>query len=277
MAPATLKAAMKVVEDHPDYLIVAGCTDAMVDGSIHSAKTKGVIDLFGLAEISQIEQSENSLIIGSAVPYKTIINNEKVVSVVPMLAQACELIGALQIQARATVGGNLVTSSPVGDTLPVWLASDALVECVSTKKTRMVPYEDFIGGYRKVDLQKNEIIKAIHVPLSIKNKIQRFTKVGTRAYQSISKVMMAGSVLLKDDRLTSVRLALGAVAVTPMRCRNTEKKLEGQKWSKELLEDVEAEVLKEIHPIDDIRSTAKYRAQVAANSCKSFLESLEIL
>ena len=192
-SPSTLEEACQLYDKHPKSLIVAGCTDVFVDDKALQKKKDGIINIFGLDDLRFIRSEKNALSIGASATYSDIVNNPLVLTHLPMLVDACRLIGAMQIQSRATVGGNLATSSPVGDTLPVWLASDATIECVSLNGARLIPYEKFITGYRQVDLNPNEIIKAIHVPAAVKTKTQRFTKVGTRAFQSISKVMMAGS------------------------------------------------------------------------------------
>ena len=255
-------------------MLIAGGTDHFVDDSAIQKSKQGVINIFGIDELRFISKDQKSLVIGASTTYSDIVKSKDVLAHLPMLVDACRLIGAMQIQSRATVGGNLATSSPVGDTLPVWLASDAIIECVSSGGTRLVPYEDFIVGYRQIDLKENEIIKAVHVPIGIGEKKQRFTKVGTRAFQSISKVMMAGSAQVSDGKIVDLRLALGAVAATPIRLKKTEKRLEGQTLSEAHLDKAGAMILEEITPIDDLRSTAEYRSEVAKNICLAFLGSL---
>ena len=172
----------------------------------------------------------------------------------PALAAAARTIGAAQIQNRGTLGGNLANASPAGDTLPVLLAYDAVV----ATDRRSIPIDQFFAGYRQTALQSDELITAVLFPL---NRHVVFRKVGTRAAQAISKVVMALS-------RNPARIAIGSVAEVPLRARRAEAALERGD-----LEGAVAAVAEDVRPIDDVRSTAAYRHAVTQNVLRELLDS----
>jgi CO/xanthine dehydrogenase FAD-binding subunit len=179
----------------------------------------------------------------------------------PMLAAAAREVGGRQIHNRGTLGGNIGNGSPAGDTLPVLLASDASVVLQSAGARRRVPFGEYYTGYRTSVRRADELIVTIDVP-PIAGR-QWFRKVGTRAAQAISKVVMAG---VRGDRL---RLALGSVAPTPRRLSGTEAALAAGAS----LDEAQRILQTEIQPIDDLRSTAMYRRRVAASLLAEFWTS----
>ena len=177
-----------------------------------------------------------------------------------MLVAAAREVGSPQIQNRGTLGGNVANASPAGDTLPVLAATEAIIVLRSLDGERRVPFASFYTGYRKTAMRADELIVSIEVP-AVEGR-QWFRKVGTRAAQAISKVVMAGV------RAPSPRIALGSVAPTVVRVPRTEAVLAcgGS------LAEAQAVLMDEIQPIDDIRSTAAYRRQVSANLLAQFWE-----
>jgi xanthine dehydrogenase iron-sulfur cluster and FAD-binding subunit A len=172
------------------------------------------------------------------------------------------------------LGGNIATSSPVGDTLPVLLALDASIELGSSSGRREVPYREFCTGYRRTQLGGDELILAVRIPL-LRDARQYWRKVGTRRAQSISKVMIAGWARLADGHIADVRLALGAVADRPMRAFATEAGLRGAAPGDASALAARELLASEISPIDDVRSSASYRLSVAQNLAASFVLSLK--
>ena len=175
-----------------------------------------------------------------------------------MLVDASRLVGGVQIQNRGTLGGNLANASPAGDSLPVLAAVDATIVLRSLDGERRVPIAEFFTGYRATVLRPDELIVAVEVPPV--PEAQWFRKVGTRAAQAISKVVVAGV------RGAEPRFALGSVAPTVVRARETERAL-----ASGASVDEAAEILgREIAPIDDVRSTGAYRRTVAMNLLRRF-------
>jgi CO/xanthine dehydrogenase FAD-binding subunit len=180
-----------------------------------------------------------------------------------MLAAAAREIGGVQIQNRGTIGGNVANASPAGDTLPVLLAADAIVILRSAAGSRRVPMTTFYTGYRQTVARPDELIVGFDIP-AVRGR-QWFRKVGTRAAQAIAKIVVAGvwDTARADAR---PRLAMGSVAPTPLRLPQTEQAL-GNGAS---LAEAQEILQREIAPIDDLRSTAEYRRQVAANLLGQF-------
>jgi xanthine dehydrogenase small subunit len=178
-----------------------------------------------------------------------------------MLVAAAREIGGAQIQNRGTLGGNIANASPAGDTLPVLAAANAGVVLRSIRGERTVRFESFYTGYRKTVRQPDELIAAIEFP-AIDGQ-QWWRKVGTRRAQAISKVMIAGV------RGPELRVAFGSVGPTVILAKNAAAVLAAGG----AIGAARAELMKEIAPIDDVRSTREYRARVAANLLAQFWES----
>ena len=181
----------------------------------------------------------------------------------PALADAAATVGAAQIQNRGTIGGNIANASPAGDTLPVLLAVDATFTLGSATGERSVRASDFWVGYRRTALRADELLLRVGFPVE-RHRHTRFRKVGTRQAQAISKVVMALSYREDGGVWRDVRLALGSVAPTPIRARETESVLEGAASRASVADHAAAVLADELAPIDDVRSTADYRRTVSA-------------
>ena len=236
--PSTLEEALSLRSSHPAWTILAGGTDLMV-GNEERAPGPGVLDLFGLTALSSIDRSADSLRIGAAVTYRQLLESPEVEASAPLLVTACREVGALQIQERGTLGGNIATCSPVGDTLPVLLALDAEIELASTRGVRRVPIADFIVGYRATVLETDELIVAVAIPNAEPDRHTYWRKVGTRRAQSISKLMLASSARLAEDGVIhSARIAFGGVADRPLRLHEIERRLDGNLADEVLASDL---------------------------------------
>lgn len=257
LRPKTLKDAVQLFRTTPGCRPLAGGTDLMVmlhAGAVHP-RPRAVLDLWALPELKGVRRAHGMLEIGAAEPYTGIIRARDAQAHVPALVAAARTIGAAQIQNRGTLGGNLANASPAGDTLPVLLAYDAVV----VTDRRAIPIDAFFTGYRKTALQPDELITAVHIPFG---RQVVFRKVGTRAAQAISKVVMAVS-------RHPARIAIGSVAEIPLRARRAEAALERGD-----LDGAVAAVAADIRPIDDVRSTAAYRRAVTQNVLRELLDAL---
>lgn len=245
---------------------VAGGTDLMVAlaGELGEPPAR-VVDLWGIEALRGIAVEGDAVVLGALTTYTEIRRSRVCREHLPGLVEAAGTIGAAQIQNRGTLGGNAANASPAGDTLPILLAMDARLVVGSVRGERTVPATSFWTAYRQTALAPDELIVRIRIPFAADREV-RFRKVGTRRAQSISKVVMA--VAWRDGAAgaawRSVRVALGSVAATPIRAAATERILEGRRPTPETA-DLAAETLAgELHPIDDVRSTAEYRRLVAA-------------
>jgi xanthine dehydrogenase small subunit len=243
---------------------LAGGTDVMVQitGEIGPVPER-VLDLWHLDELRGIAIEDGYLRIGALSTYAQIRNSELVQQHLPVLAECAATIGAAQIQNRGTLGGNIVNASPAGDTLPVLLACDAQIELRSASGWRAVPAAEFWPSYRVTARQPNELVTAARIPLPAGRQV-RFRKVGTRRAQAISKVMMALAWREDGGVWREVRLAVGSIAATPIRTPETEKVLEGAAPRETTADHAASTIANEVHPIDDVRSTADYRRVVTA-------------
>jgi xanthine dehydrogenase small subunit len=258
LQPRSLRDALRMLRDEGPLTPLAGCTDVYVGLNFGALRDRRFLDLWGLEALRGVEVRGDGLRVGALTTYTEIIRSAEVRRRLPMLAAAAREIGAVQIQNRGTIGGNVANGSPAGDTLPVLSAVDALIELRSIDSTRKVRFADFYTGYRASVRRPDELITAIEVPRV--DGAQWFRKVGTRAAQSISKVVMAA---VRGDR---PRVALGSVAPTVVRARRTEDALAAGA----AIAEAQRILQQEISPIDDIRSTAAYRREVAARLVGQF-------
>lgn len=261
--PDTLAAALQALVE-PGVLAVAGCTDVMVPGSPHQGSARQLLDLSRVPELSGIDVRDGCVDIGAGETFARLRHDPAVRRYLPALAQVSATVGALQIQARATLGGNIANASPAGDSLPVLLALDAELLLAGPNGERSLAYEDMHLGYRRTALQHGELIVRVRLPLPADDAMQLFTKVGTRRAQAISKVSLAFAARRDGELLREVRFAAGSVAATPVRLRATETVCEGARVDASLAEAAGLAAAGEVTPIDDVRSTAIYRRFVLA-------------
>ena len=266
-SPSRLEVAYSLLADADGaaWRPVAGGTDVMVQvtGELGEPPER-VLDIWGLDELRGISVEADALVLGALTTYTEIRRSPVVAEFLPALVEAAATIGAAQIQNRGTIGGNVVNASPAGDTLPVLLACGAEMVLGSAAGERTVAADEFWPAYRTTARQPDELLLRVRIPL-VPDRQVRFRKVGTRRAQAISKVVMALAWQAADPSRpwTDVRLALGSVAPTTIRGVATEAVLEGAAATRETADAAAAALVAELHPIDDVRSTADYRRAVA--------------
>ena len=255
--PRSLDEALRMLREEP-LTPIAGTTDVYVALNFGTLAPRRFLDLWRLDGLRKIDVRNDVLSIGALATHTAIIGSPDVQQRLPMLVEAARQIGGVQIQNRGTLGGNIANGSPAGDTLPVLATGEATVVLRSLDGERRVPFTRFYVGYRKSVMRPDELITAIEVgPLEGR---QWFRKVGTRAAQAISKIVMAGV------RAPLPRIAIGSVAATVVRLPATEAALARGAS----IDEAEMLLQSEIAPLDDVRSSAEYRRRVAGNLLRRF-------
>jgi CO/xanthine dehydrogenase FAD-binding subunit len=263
--PARLADAYALLAAGP-LVPIAGGTDIMVriTGEIGPPPER-MLDLSRLEELEGISLEEGALVLGARTTYTDIRRSALCREHASALVDAAATIGAAQIQNRGTLGGNIANASPAGDALPVLLAMDADIEVGSQRGERAIAAAEFFPSYRQTALAPDELILRVRIALRA-GRETRFRKVGTRRAQAISKVVMAVAWRSHGPSAgwSDVRVALGSVAATPIRAAAAEAALEGNRPTPEVADAAAEALAAELHPIDDVRSTADYRRMVAA-------------
>jgi len=264
LRPDTFAEALAVKADRPDTVPIAGGTDVMVELNFDHRRPSSLLDLTRVAELREWSTVDGKLRVGSGVPYARII--EQLGDQLPGLAMASRTVGSPQIRNRGTVGGNLGAASPAGDTHPVLLAGDAVVEVASTRGTRMIPAAEFYLGVKRNALEPDELIAAVHLTPS--PGPEQFAKVGTRNAMVIAVCSFAIALHPAQKR---VGAAVGSAAPTPRHATAAEEFLAGElDWDapKPLLDSVKRRfgelVAEAASPIDDVRGSAAYRKHALA-------------
>lgn len=273
--PGTIAEALSLRAAHPEAWLLAGGTDIMVYLEAHAIDPPGFIDLWQVADLRGVDAQADHVRIGACTDYTAIIDDPDCQTHLPTLVEAARTVGARQIQNRGTLGGNIANASPAGDTMPVLLALDAVLELQSKARgLREVPLADFYTGYKRTLMAPDELIAFVRIPKPHAADRLHFRKVGTRMAQSISKVVLGGRLRIEGGAISEARLGWGSVAATPLRSAAAEAALSGQTLSEKTIAAAVAALDGDIAPIDDVRSTADYRMSVARRILRSWLRSL---
>jgi CO/xanthine dehydrogenase FAD-binding subunit len=274
VVPGSLPAVLALLAGEPGWQPVAGGTDIMVSYAAGKLSAPRLVSIWNLPELRRIEIFPNEVRIGAACTYTDLRESSVVANEFPLLAKAASWTGGIANQNRGTLGGNIANASPAADSLPALLAYDANLIVISVRGERRIAYRDFHIGYKQMLLAPGELIQSVCLPRACAGYRFYARKVGSRNAQAIAKVCLAGLGLVSHRVIEDVRIAIGAVAPVPLRLTETERLLQGKAIDPPLLELVRKTVADEIRPIDDIRSTARYRGRVAANLVGEFLDSL---
>jgi len=270
VTPASLDEALGLLATD-DWRPFAGGTDLMVLLEAGKLTHQKYVNIWPLDELRGIEVTPNSITLGALTTYSEVQANQILRDEFPMLCQAASETGGLAIQNRGTLGGNIVNASPAADSPPALLSYDAEIELSAKTGSRWLPYHGFHTGYKQMLIQPGELLTKIRLPRNKSGWIHYFRKVGTRKAQAISKVCFSAVANLQDNRVADVRLVFGSVAPIVIRCVDVENSLRNNVLSPATISTARQLLPREISPIDDIRSTARYRLQVAQNLLDDFL------
>ncbi|HEX8472553.1 MAG TPA: xanthine dehydrogenase family protein subunit M [Pyrinomonadaceae bacterium] len=274
--PRSLQEALVLLEGEPGvWRPFAGGTDLMVLLEAGKLAHRNFFSILHLDELRGIQETPEHLTLGALTTYTQVRNHATLRGEFPMLCRAASETGGLAIQNRGTLGGNISNASPAADSPPALLVYDAQIELVSAARgSRLVEYKDFHTGYKQTLMRPDELISRIRLPRTQENARQHYyRKVGTRKAQAISKVCFAATARVEGRLLEDVRIALGSVAPTVVRCEKTEAILRNSEIDEQAISAAQDELSREVVPIDDLRSTANYRLEVALNLLGEFLRS----
>lgn len=273
--PKTLNQLDKIIREHKTELTyLAGATDLMVQEERWKA-ANNLLDLSSIKELCQtLEITENYLLIGSALPLAEIISNPIIQKKLPILFEACCQIGSVQIQNRATLGGNIANASPAGDSLPVLSVLDAEIWIGPrnhSEFTKLIIDEVMLNP-GETSLKDNRYIAYIFIPIPVgENQFWYFRKVGQRKAMAISKVSLAVLGWIHNNKIEAIRISTGSVSPRINRAIETEAILNNQVLNEDLIEKARQSIMKEVTPITDIRSTEGYRRRICGELLREAL------
>jgi len=275
VAPGNLQATVELLSRDPGtWLPIAGGTDVMVQYAAGTLPARKLVSILNIPELRRIEVMDGEIRVGAGCTYTDLRKHETIQREFPLLASAARWTGGIANQNRGTIGGNIVNASPAADSLPALLVYEAELILVSGRGHRRLTYVSFHTGYKRTLLATDELIQSVCLPRRYSKYISYARKVGARNAQAISKVCIAALGRLADGVVEDVRIALGSVAPTPIRLRETEQGVVGRSVDSAHLLSARKTAIAEVRAIDDIRSTAHYRAAVAGNLVVEFLNRL---
>jgi CO/xanthine dehydrogenase FAD-binding subunit len=274
-APATLDAVLAQLAAEPGkHTPIAGGTELMVALGTGRLAQRSLLSIQHLDELRFIRVDDEAIHIGSGTTFTDIRRSAAIAANFPLLIQSASWTGSVANQNRGTLGGNICNASPAADTPPALLAYGATVTLISAGGERTMPYADFHLGYKKTNLRADELLHTISIPRGFSGYRQYIRKVGTRNAQAISKVAIACVARMDGDVIGDIHIGAASLADRPVRCFAAETALLGKRIDEAAIRVARAALAREARPIDDIRSTAKYRAAVAENLLEEFLRSL---
>ncbi|MFD8274903.1 xanthine dehydrogenase small subunit [Streptomyces flaveolus] len=261
--PGTLAEAVRLLRERPDAVVVAGSTDWGVEVNIRSRRADCVVAIDRLPELRELRVESDHIEIGAAQTLTEI--ERRLDGDVPLLAELFPQFASRLIRNSATLGGNLGTGSPIGDSPPVLLALEASLVLTDADGEREVPLADYFTGYRQSVRRPGELIRAVRIPLPL-SPVTAFHKIAKRRFDDISSVAVAFALDIEDGVVRKARIGLGGVAATPIRALATEAALEGKPWVTETVEAAAQVLQAQGTPMNDHRASADYRAAMLGQS-----------
>ncbi|WP_034388798.1 xanthine dehydrogenase small subunit [Deinococcus sp. YIM 77859] len=265
--PTTLAGALDLLAAFPGALLLAGGTDWGVEVNLRHSRARVTIAIDRLPELQTLTWRDDHVEIGAALPLSEL--ERRLAGQIPLLGELFPLFASRLIRNSATLGGNLGTASPIGDSAPVLLALGARVVLASAAGEREVPLEGYFTGYRQTQRRPDELIRAVRIPRPLA-PLTGFYKIAKRRFDDISSVAVAIALDLEGDVVRSVRIGLGGVAATPLRARATEEALTGQPWNEKAVREAARLLRGEGTPLDDHRASAAYRAAMLEQTLLKF-------
>jgi len=264
--PRTIDEAVALLQQYEaNARLLAGGTDLVIMMTDKVVSPEHVIDVKGIPETTHFEwDAEAGLTIGAAVPFRRLETSPEVRRFYPGMYEAASEVGSWQIRNLGSAGGNLCTASPAGEIGPILYALDAQVEIAGPRGRQRLPVQQFITGVRRTVLEPDEMLVSIHVPPPGQRTASHYIKLKERQKMDIAFVGVAASIELEpgDGVVREARIALGAVAPTPIRAPKAEATLRGQRLTDALLAEAGREAAETARPIVDVRASAEYRKEM---------------
>ncbi|MFJ8544362.1 xanthine dehydrogenase small subunit [Streptomyces sp. NPDC093586] len=261
--PGTLAETVRLLRERPDAVVVAGSTDWGVEVNIRSRRADCLVAVDRLPELRELRVGSGHIEIGAALTLTEI--ERRLDGDVPLLAELFPQFASRLIRNSATLGGNLGTGSPIGDSPPVLLALEASLVLADADGERVVPLAEYFTGYRQSVRRPGELIRAVRIPLPL-SPVTAFHKIAKRRFDDISSVAVAFALDIEDGVVRKARIGLGGVAATPIRALAAEAALEGKPWATETVEAAARVLRAQGTPMDDHRASAGYRAAMLGQS-----------
>ena len=265
--PASLDGVLELIAERPDAQLVAGSTDLGVQVNIFGSRPPLTIAIDRLEELREFSFGASEVRLGAALTLTEI--ERRLAGRVPLLAELMPQFASRLIRNGATIGGNLGTGSPIGDTPPALLALDASLVLTSRRGERVVPLAEYFTGYRQTVKDPDELIRTIVIPLPLA-PMTAFHKIAKRRFDDISSVAIGYAVEIRDGVVAGARIGLGGVAATPLRARETEAALVGRPWTEETVRIAAGVMAAEGTPMDDHRASSSYRSAMLGQSLLRF-------
>lgn len=267
--PATLEECLLLLEQYHEAVVINGATDVALRVTKNFEVIPHIIDCSRIAEFRVVKRDDKMLSIGAGLKISELM--EYIRSDFPALHKMLDVFGAEQIRNMGTLGGNLGTASPIGDTLPVLIAYDASIELQSRKGTRTIRADEFVKGYRKTERRADELITSISIPLPSPRSMVRSYKISKRRDLDISSLSAGFRVDLDASSVVKqIVLAFGGMADTTRRSRKAENFLIGKTWTRSTIEETQKFIDSDFDPISDVRGSAEFRKIAARNLLLKF-------
>jgi xanthine dehydrogenase small subunit len=270
--PVTITEAVDAKVHDPELRVVAGSTDIGVVVNKGRMTTPKTMALYHIKELKKISHDEKYIKVGATVTLTEF--EDYIEKFIPELKRLLHIFASPQIKNQATLVGNVVNGSPIADTIPYLMVSEAIVTLQGAKGIREVQLSDFYLGYKQIDLKNDEIVINVKIPRLQKNESLRLYKISMRKDLDISAVTFAGVIQIEDNKITRARFALGGVAATVIRLKDMENKISGKPFVKEHFEEIAKELPNIINPLSDLRASKEYRMKVSQNFFLKFFNEI---
>ncbi|WP_435213534.1 FAD binding domain-containing protein [Luminiphilus sp. nBUS_16] len=263
VAPKSLPEAQGIFANDSSASWLAGGTDLLVGIRLGMRDPSRIIDLKQIPELMALDVSGDSILIGAAASAYDILHNSEIGSLCPGLADALDLIGSTQIQGRCSAGGNLCNASPAADSIPALIANGAVCRILGSSGERLLPVEDFIVGPGQNALKSDELLVQLVLPKPMPATSDAYLRLTPRTEMDIAVAGTGVSITLDTAGIcTAARVAIGAVAPTPLLVEAAGQTLVGSKLEDDAIDSAVTAVRAAASPISDKRGSAQYRTHV---------------